>query len=126
MILRIARHTNNLKLIQEFYTNILGFELLGSFENHSNYNGIFLGKSNLNWHLEFTQSNEAANHYFDEDDILVLYPETVLEYDELLIRVSMNNITFINAKNTYWNQNGKMFLDPDGARIVLSNLRTKK
>lgn len=126
MILRIARHTNNLEQIKSFYTTILGFELLGSFENHSNYNGIFIGKPNLDWHLEFTQSEDKANHHFDEDDILVLYPETVLEYEALITRISENNITFISAKNPYWNQNGKMFLDPDGARIVLSNLRIKK
>jgi len=126
MILRIARHTNNLERIKSFYTRILGLELLGSFENHSNYNGIFIGKPNLDWHLEFTQSEDKANHNFDEDDILVLYPETVLEYDTLITTISENNITFISAKNPYWNQNGKMFLDPDGARIVISNLRIKK
>jgi catechol 2,3-dioxygenase-like lactoylglutathione lyase family enzyme len=126
MILRIARHTNNLEQIKSFYTTILGFELLGSFESHSNYNGIFIGKPNLDWHLEFTQSEDKANHHFDEDDILVLYPETVLEYEALITRISENNITFISAKNPYWNQNGKMFLDPDGSRIVLSHLRIKK
>ena len=126
MILRIARHTNNLERIKSFYSRILGLELLGSFENHSNYNGIFIGKPNLDWHLEFTQSEDKANHNFDEDDILVLYPETVLEYDTLITTISENNITFISAKNPYWNQNGKMFLDPDGARIVISNLRIKK
>lgn len=56
----------------------------------------------------------------------MLYPETVLEYDTLITTISENNITFISAKNPYWNQNGKMFLDPDGARIVISNLRIKK
>lgn len=126
MEFRIARHTNNLERIKSFYTTILGFELLGSFENHYNYNGIFIGKPNLDWHLEFTQSEDKANHLFDEDDILVLYPKTVLEHDTLITRISKNNITFISAKNPYWNQNGKMFLDPDGARIVLSHLRIKK
>ncbi|MFL9831789.1 VOC family protein [Flavobacterium sp. ST-87] len=126
MKLRIARHTNNLEQINFFYTKILEFELLGSFENHSNYNGIFIGKPNLDWHLEFTQSDDQVTHLFDEDDILVLYPETVLEYDTLIAKVSENNINFINAKNPYWNKNGKMFLDPDGARIVISNLKSKQ
>lgn len=126
MILRIARHTNNLEKIKSFYTTILGFELLGSFENHANYNGIFIGKPNLNWHLEFTQSVDKVNHHFDEDDILVLYPENILEYEALITRISKNSIAFISAKNPYWNQNGKMFLDPDGARIVISHLRIKK
>lgn len=126
MKFRIARHTNNLESIKSFYTTILGFELLGSFENHSNYNGIFIGKPNLDWHLEFTQSEDKVNRQFDEDDLLVLYPETVSEYDALIDRISKNNSSFISAKNPYWNQNGKMFLDPDGARIVVSSLKIKQ
>lgn len=31
MTLRIARHTNNLEIIENFYINILGFERLGGF-----------------------------------------------------------------------------------------------
>ena len=53
MIFRHARHTSCLDKIEKFYTDIVGLEKLGSFENHSNYNGIFLGHKNSNWHLEF-------------------------------------------------------------------------
>ena len=73
MTFRFARHTNDLEAIKSFYITILDFKLLGSFENHNNYNGVFLGFQNADWHLEFTVSNEKANHHFDEDDILVLY-----------------------------------------------------
>lgn len=125
MVLRVARHTNNLEKIEAFYVNVLGFERLGSFQNHNNYDGIFIGKSDLDWHFEFTESNDKANHHFDEDDIIVLYPTTILEYNNLLDSVSNNNISIITSKNTYWNENGKMFLDPDGYRIVISPLRAK-
>ncbi|WP_231129612.1 hypothetical protein [Flavobacterium sufflavum] len=47
MHLRVARHTNNLETIENFYINILGFERLGGFNNHNNYNGVFIGKPNL-------------------------------------------------------------------------------
>ncbi|MFN4152491.1 MAG: VOC family protein, partial [Candidatus Sericytochromatia bacterium] len=73
MKFRIARHTNNLEPLINFYTNYLGLELLGRFKNHSSYDGIFLGKKDLDWHLEFTMSDEKANHIFDEDDLLVFY-----------------------------------------------------
>lgn len=125
MILRIARHTNNLEKIKSFYTTILGFELLGSFENHANYNGIFIGKPNLDWHLEFTQSVDKVNHHFDEDDILVLYPETIAEYDWLISSITNNNINFVKPKNPYWTDNGKMILDPDGYRIIITKLKIK-
>lgn len=73
MIFRVARHTSNIKKLSHFYSSILGFEVLGSLKNHDNYDGVFLGKRNENWHIEFTQSNEASKAVFDEDDILVFY-----------------------------------------------------
>lgn len=125
MNLRIARHTNDLEKIKSFYITILGFELLGGFENHNNYDGIFIGKRKLDWHLEFTKSSEKANHHFDEDDILVLYPKTISEYNTLIKNILDSNISILTSKNPYWNQNGKMVLDPDGFRIVISDLKAK-
>lgn len=125
MFLRVARHTNNLEKIEAFYVNILGFERLGDFQNHNNYDGVFIGKPDLDWHFEFTESNDKANHHFDEDDILVLYPTTILKYNDMLNSVLNNNISTITSKNPYWNENGKMFLDPDGYRIVISPLKAK-
>lgn len=125
MKFRFARHTNNLEKLKIFYTQILGFEVLGGFENHNNYDGIFLGKQNLDWHLEFTQSAEIVEFNFNEDDILVFYPETLIEYQLLIENINKNNINFIESKNPYWNQNGKMIIDPDGYRIMVSNLKAK-
>ena len=124
MKLRFARHTNNLEKIKSFYINILGFEILGSFENHNNYDGIFIGKPKLDWHLEFTKSNETVNFNFSEEDYLVFYSENKLEYNRILEKISKNNIEFITSKNPYWNENGKMILDPDGFGIIISNLKT--
>lgn len=124
MILRVARHTNSLEKIENFYVNILGFERLGGFQNHNGYDGVFIGKPNLDWHFEFTQTETKANHTFDEDDIIVLYPETILEFSRLIESIS-KNVSFISSKNPYWNQNGKMFLDPDGFRIVISDVKAK-
>jgi hypothetical protein len=122
MNLRVARHTNNLEKIKSFYIDILGFELLGSFENHDNYDGIFIGKPDLDWHFEFTMSNEKANHSFDEDDIIVLYPKNINDFNKLTDNLLKLNISSVLSKNPYWNENGIMFLDPDGFRIIISNL----
>lgn len=123
MVLRVARHTNNLEIIENFYVNILGFEKLGGFQNHNNYDGSFIGKSDLDWHFEFTQSDVKANHTFDDDDIIVLYPDTIKKYNNLLDNILAHNISIITATNPYWNENGKMFLDPDGYRIIISPLK---
>ncbi len=126
MFLRVARHTNVLEKIEDFYVNILGFERLGGFQKHNNYDGVFIGKSSLDWHFEFTQSEIKANHTFDEDDLIVLYPETIRAYNMLLSRFYENNIQRIKAINPYWNENGQMFQDPDGYRIVISPLKATK
>lgn len=123
MTFRFARHTNNLEQLKAFYINTLGLELLGSFENHDGYDGIFIGKPNENWHLEFTQTSEKVNHKFDEDDILVFYPKTEAEYFSILEKFTEHNISFVEPKNPYWKENGKMILDPDGYRIMISYLK---
>lgn len=123
MTFRFARHTNNLEPIKTFYTEVLGLELLGGFDNHNGYDGVFIGNLNENWHLEFTKSHEAVQFNFGEEDILVFYPNTKLEYEMMLERLKNNSIEFITAKNPYWNENGLLFLDPDGYRIAISHLK---
>jgi hypothetical protein len=128
MKLRFARHTNNLDKIKSFYINILGLELLGSFENHNNYDGIFIGKLNLGWHLEFTKSNDKVDFNFGEEDYLVFYPENEIEYQEIINRIIENKIEFNKSKSPYWNNpelsGGKLIFDPDGFGIIISNLKS--
>lgn len=126
MTFRFARHTNNLEQIESFYIDVLGFELLGSFENHNDYNGVFIGKPNENWHLEFTKSEEVVLFDFNDDDILVFYPSSKYEFDVILKKIKLHKINFIKARNPYWNENGKMILDPDGYRIIISDIKIKK
>lgn len=125
MTFRFARHTNNLEQLKSFYIDVLGFELLGGFENHSGYDGIFIGNPDENWHLEFTKSDEVVTFNFSEEDILVFYPNTKLEFEVIHDKLLANKIEFIEAKNPYWNENGKMILDPDGYRVVISHLKIK-
>ena len=102
-------------------------ELLGGFENHDGYNGAFIGKPGENWHLEFTQSEAEPNHTFDDDDILVFYPNTKLEFELIKENLNFHQVEFSKAKNPYWNDlevsGGIMFLDPEGFRIVISHLK---
>jgi hypothetical protein len=125
MTFRFARHTNNLEQLKSFYIDILGLELLGGFENHNGYDGVFIGKPNENWYLEFTKSDEIVTFNFGEEDILVFYPNTKLEFELIQDKLKTNKMEFIKAKNSYWNENGKMILDPDGYRVVISHLKIK-
>ena len=125
MEFRSARHTDNLKQIEEFYTKIIGLKVLFSFENHNDYSGVFIGKQGLNWHLEFTTSNNKAEHQFDVEDILVFYPTEKAEYDNIVEQIEEHNIEKIKSKNPYWNDNGIMIQDPDGFGVIVSHLKIK-
>ncbi len=125
MQLRIARHTNKIEEIKIFYTTILNLEILGEFQKHNGYDGIFIGKPTFDWHLEFITTHEDVNHQFDEDDCLVFYPTTQQEYDEIIERLELHHIKPIKSKNPYWNDNGISFLDPDGFIVIVSPIRIK-
>lgn len=123
MEFRLARHTNRLEEIIDFYTNALGFNILGDFQAHDGYDGVFIGLPDGNWHLEFTSTNEPVMHHFDEDDLLVFYPNTHDEYQQILTSFKNNEVTEEVPKNPYWRANGKMFKDPDGLGIIISSLK---
>ncbi|MCF8238631.1 MAG: VOC family protein [Saprospiraceae bacterium] len=123
MHFRYARHSNDLKKLTDFYSGILNLDILGGFQDHDGYNGVFLGPNDGNWHLEFTESPDAPNHSFDEEDNLVFYPENRLVYDQILQRIHRENIPLVKPKNPYWETHGVMILDPDGFRVVISGDR---
>ncbi|WP_334127112.1 VOC family protein [Empedobacter brevis] len=125
MQFRNARHTNRIKEIETFYTKILNLDILGDFKNHNGYDGLFIGKANTDWHLEFTTSSDDVNHQFDKDDCLVFYPETQDEYEAVIKNLEFYRIEPIQAKNPYWNINGISFLDPDGFVVIVSSLKIK-
>jgi len=123
MELRIARHTRHLDEIIIFYGAILGLDLLGSFQGHDGYDGIFMGKEELGWHLEFTRSAEAPVHHSDEDDLLVFYPPTLAQYNAIVGRLESNKTIELVPRNPYWRVNGRLFKDPDGFGVIISPLR---
>lgn len=124
MIFRYARHTTNLDNIRKFYTRVIGLDVIGTFEKHNNYNGIFLGLKNEHWHLEFTTSNEAPNHKADEDDALVFYFKNHAEIEKRCDIAKLLNVKQVTSKNPYWNKHAITLLDPDGFRVILSLTKT--
>lgn len=123
MDLRVARHTHNLGSVIDFYTKIIGLEIIGKFNNHDGYDGVFLGKKSCSWHLEFTTSANGAHHLFDPDDLLVFYPSTTNEYDFIINSIASNSIEIHVPTNPYWQKNGILVHDPDGYGIIISPLR---
>jgi extradiol dioxygenase family protein len=126
MTFRYARHTTDLNRIERFYTEIVGLEKLGGFENHNNYDGLFLGHKNSDWHLEFTTSTEFPKSKFDEDDILVFYVNSEIELANIKKRLCQKNTPLEVPKNRYWEENGIMISDPDSFKITIVRLNYKK
>ena len=118
MTFRYARHTTDLQKIEKFYTEIVGLEKLGGFENHNNYNGLFLGHKNSNWHLEFTTSTDKPNNKFNEDDILIFYLNSEIELAKIKNKIRLRNINLEVPKNPYWVENGIMISDPDSFKVI--------
>lgn len=52
--IRIARPTDNIAALLPFYCQGLGFEVIGSFEDHQGFDGVMLGHPQAPYHLEFT------------------------------------------------------------------------
>ncbi len=125
MQFRVARHTTNLKSIENFYTSILGLVVTGRFWHHRGYDGIFLGKDGVGWQLEFTCSKDVPDHQFDEDDLLVFYPESPAEYKSIIQAVDRERIERFRPQNPYWIENGICIKDPDGFRVIISSQRIK-
>jgi len=120
MKFRYARHTNKLQAIIDFYTYVLGFKKLGSFENHEGYNGVFLGLGTSDWHLEFTESNDLAKHTPDEDDLVVFYYSKQAQIDHIIEQAKKLNIYPIKSKNPYWQAKGIELRDPDNYGVILT------
>jgi hypothetical protein len=120
MKLRVARHTTNLQPLIDFYTKVIGLEIIGEFKNHNNYDGVFIGGKEAAWHLEFTVSNDKPDHYPDEEDLLVFYAKSEEEYNTLKENITAHNIEQLVPKSPYWKENGITIADPDGFRLVIA------
>ena len=120
MKFRLARHTNNLETIEQFYCKVIGLENIGGFQNHNGYDGLFLGKRGIDWHLEFTQSTDSAIHTPDEDDLLVFYVNSERELHNFKRLLAVKKIKEEEPKNPYWKSNGILVRDPDGFGVVVS------
>lgn len=120
--LRIARPSCDLRAAARFYTEGLGLEVLGSFEDHDGFDGVILGHPAWPYHLELTYKrlHPAAVAPTNEDLLVFYIPDlpTWKEAREKMRRAGARET--INA-NPFWRARGVTFRDPDGYRVVLYN-----
>ncbi|MFN8474590.1 MAG: VOC family protein [Anaerolineae bacterium] len=118
--LRVARATDNLPEVVAFYRDGLGFEVIGSFEDHAGFDGVMLGRPGLAYHLEFTQQRgHTVGRAPTDENLLVFYLPDPAEWQAAVERMVAHGYEPVKSANPYWDVRGKTFEDPDGYRVVL-------
>ena len=120
--LRVARPSDNLVEVLNFYRDGLGFEVVGSFEDHDGFEGVMLGHASLDYHLEFTHKRgDKVGKAPTAENLLVFYLPEPEEWRRAVARVIACGYQPVKSNNPYWDANGRTFEDPDGYRVVLQN-----
>ena len=118
--LRVARPTDHMPEVVRFYRDGLGFEVLGSFENHEGFDGMMLGHRGAPYHLEFTrQRGHEAGRAPTQDNLLVFYMPDADEWRDAVARMRAHGYEPVASYNPYWDARGETFEDADGYRVVL-------
>lgn len=119
---RIARPTDQLKKVVEFYRDGVGLKVVGSFEKHDGYDGVMLGLPEVGYHLEFTQHEHGSPCPAPtQDNLLVFYIPDTAARDAIVNRLNDMGYPEVKPENPYWERAGVTIEDPDGWRIVLQN-----
>lgn len=116
MIVRFARHTDDLDALVRFYRDGIGLDEIGRFEGHDGYDGVFLRIPGSETHLEFTTGGEHSAPVPHPETLLVFYLETVEAVDLVHARLGTPPI---EAANPFWKHRGVTIADPDGFLVVL-------
>ena len=116
MRVRLARHTERLEEIVDFYGKGLGLPELGRFDGHDGYDGVFFALPGTDAHLEFTRGGAHRAPEPHPETLLVLYLGDAERVEEARKRV---DATAIEPANPYWAAHGVTLVDPDGFSVVL-------
>lgn len=139
-ILRFARPTADLSGMLHFYQTALGFDMIGSFDNHRGFDGRILAPPSsipgtpAPWHIELTyhhghhaegeeQSRPVETQESfrapTQDNLLVLYLKDKTEVEKRKERMEEFGYKAVKAVNPYWDDHGYTFEDLEGWRVVL-------
>lgn len=119
---RIARPTDQLEKVVEFYCEGLGLKKIGSFEKHDGYDGVMIGLPGFNYHLEFTRHIEGSPCPAPtKDNLLVFYISNKEIINSIVTRLKEMGNAPVSSENPYWDKSGITIEDPDGWRVVLMN-----
>ncbi|WP_439437083.1 VOC family protein [Salinivibrio costicola] len=121
-VMRVARPTDNLADITNMYCEGLGFELLGTFSGHNDFDGAIIGHPHHNYHLEFT--HHRGTHVGpapSQENLLVFYLPDHAAWQAACQQIEAAGFKPVPSYNSYWDKDGCTFEDLDGYRVVLQN-----
>ena len=125
--LRVARPVSDLDRSVEMYCAGLGFAVLGSFRNHSGFDGTMVGEPSAAVHFEFTVCRaHPVTPSPTLEDLLVFYLPESCEWIERCASVLAAGFREMQPFNSYWAGSGRTFEDFDGYRVVLNNAAWNK
>ena len=117
--IRIARPTDNIEALLPFYRAGLGFEVIGSFEDHQGFDGIMLGHPQAPYHLEFTHHRgHTVGRAPTQEHLLVFYLPDPQQWTQAVKRMVEAGFAPVVSYNPYWDVSGKTFEDADGYRVI--------
>jgi catechol 2,3-dioxygenase-like lactoylglutathione lyase family enzyme len=119
--IRVARPTDRLPALLRFYTEGLGLERIGGFEDHDGYSGAILGLPGRELQLEFiTYSEGSPGGAPSAENLLVFYLDDAATRDRVAARLRSLGCEPVAAENPWWDGvDALTFEDPDGWRVVL-------
>jgi catechol 2,3-dioxygenase-like lactoylglutathione lyase family enzyme len=116
MQLRVARHTERLHEVVEFYRDGIGLTQIGGFRGHDGYDGVFLAVPDTGAHLELTAGGGQGAPAPHPESLLVFYLGDEATVQAVAARLGVDPVP---PANPYWAEHGLTFQDPDGFRVVL-------
>lgn len=118
--MRIARPTDQLDKVIDFYEAGLGLKRVGEFWDHDGYDGVMFGLPDKNYHLEFTSHVSGTPCPAPtKDNLLVLYLPNWEVITDVANRLEKMGYPEVEAENPYWGDDSITIEDPDGWRVVL-------
>lgn len=118
--LRVARPTDRLEEVVQFYKDGLGLEELGRFMDHDRFDGVILGVPGAPYHFEFTHCrNHDVGRAPSQDCLLVFYLPDHESWVAATQRMEAKGGKPVISFNPYWDRFGRTYEDPDGYRVVL-------
>ncbi len=118
--LRIARPTDQLDPVIQFYVESLGFDEIGRFQDHEGFDGVMLGHKETGYHLEFTHCRGCnVGRSPNQEHLLVFYVPDPDQWQRVIDHIERCGNPPVALFNPYWDRMGRSYEDPDGYRVVI-------